>query len=210
MLPLRSAAAVTRAAVWMHKPLGRPRKLFGLVVQPGRMQIVDSNSQMFETSLDVIALGRSPPLLLPRIGIELLLMQRVPLQLSRHAVQLLFDPLGLLVVARLGQPLEVGLHLGQPLFGRFTLEAVRTTLEFVGLPLDLVEGLSQLMAIVGTRVAEFFHAGLDLMPTLLKLGMLVLESVRHLLVAGIAFDPPCQSAHFLLDLFGLLVAICFR
>ena len=108
------------------------------------MQIIDGDSQMLETSLDVIAFGRSPPLPLPCIGIELVLMHRVLLQLSRHAVQLFFDLLSLLVTTRPGQPLEVGLHLAQPLFGRFTFESVRTTLELVGLPLDLVEGLSQL------------------------------------------------------------------
>ena len=150
MLPLWPATTVIRAAVWMHQPLGCPRKLFGLVVQPGRMQIINSDSQVLETSLDVIALGRSPPLLLLCIAFELLLLQRVPLQLSRHAVQLFFDLMSLLVMTRPGQPLEVGLHLGQPFFGRFTFESVRTTLELVGLPLDLVEGLRQLMASIGT------------------------------------------------------------
>jgi hypothetical protein len=105
---------------------------------------------MLETSLDVIAFGRSPPLLLPCIGIELLLMQRIPLQLSRHAVQLLFDPLGLLMATRPGQPLELGLHLAQPPFGRFPFESVRTPLELVGLPLDLVKGLSQLLTLLRT------------------------------------------------------------
>ena len=48
------------------------------------------------------------------------------------------------------------------------------------------------------------------MPTLLKFSVLVLESFHHLLVPAIALDLPCQSSHFLLDLFGLLVTICFR
>ncbi len=48
------------------------------------------------------------------------------------------------------------------------------------------------------------------MPTLLKFGVLLVEPVHHLLVPAIALDLPCQSSHFLLDLFGLLVTICFR